>query len=86
MYGWGAMNPTAIKEAAKAEFPMDKFVSIWWTNDNDVAAAGEGGKGFKEVMFHRSGADYPAFADIKTKCHRRRQEPDAGRRVRPSSL
>jgi len=67
MYGWGAMNPTAIKEAAKAEFPMDKFVSIWWTNDNDVAAAGEGGKGFTEVMFHGSGTDYPAFADIKTK-------------------
>ena len=67
MYGWGAMNPTAIKEAAKAEFPMDKFVSIWWTNDNDVAAAGDGGKGFTEVMFHASGANFPAFADIKTK-------------------
>ena len=40
MYGWGAMNPTAIKEAVKAEFPMDKFVSIWWPNDPDAAAAG----------------------------------------------
>ena len=65
MYGWGAMNPTAIKEAVKAKFPMDKFISIWWTNDNDVAAAGEGGKGFLEVMLHGSGADYPAFAQIK---------------------
>jgi branched-chain amino acid transport system substrate-binding protein len=65
MYGWGAMNPTAIKEAVKAKFPMDKFISIWWTNDNDVAAAGEGGKGFLEVMLNGSGADYPAFAQIK---------------------
>jgi len=65
MWGWGAMNPTAIKEAVKAKFPMDKFISIWWTNDNDVAAAGEGGKGFLEIMLHGTGADYPAFAQIK---------------------
>src|SRR5215472_13436842 len=30
MWGWGAMNPTAVKEAARINFPMDKFVSIWW--------------------------------------------------------
>ena len=65
MYGWGAMNPTAIKEAVKAEFPMDKFVSIWWPNDADAASAGDGAKGFKELNWHGAGADYPAFADIK---------------------
>jgi branched-chain amino acid transport system substrate-binding protein len=65
MYGWGAMNPTAIKEAVKANFPMDKFVSIWWPNDADAASAGEAAKGFKELNWHGAGADYPAFADIK---------------------
>jgi branched-chain amino acid transport system substrate-binding protein len=65
MYGWGAMNPTAIKEAVKAEFPMDKFVSIWWPNDADVAAAGDGAKGFKELNWHGTGADFPALADIQ---------------------
>ena len=65
MYGWGAMNPTAIKEAVKADFPMDKFVSIWWPNDADAAAAGDGAKGFKELNWHGTGADYPALADIK---------------------
>jgi branched-chain amino acid transport system substrate-binding protein len=25
MWGWGAMNPTAIKEAAKIRYPMDKL-------------------------------------------------------------
>ena len=39
MYGWGAMNPTAIKEAVKNEFPMDRFISIWWPNDEDAASA-----------------------------------------------
>ena len=29
MWGWGAMNPTAIKEAAKIRYPMDKFIGVW---------------------------------------------------------
>ena len=65
LYGWGAMNPTAIKEAVKAEFPMDKFVSIWWPNDADAASAGDGAKGFKELNWHGTGANYPALADIQ---------------------
>ncbi len=65
MYGWGAMNSAAIKEAVKANFPMDKFVSIWWPGDADPAASGEAAKGFRELNWHGPGADYPAFADIK---------------------
>ena len=26
MWGWGAMNSTAIREAAKIRFPMDHFI------------------------------------------------------------
>ena len=59
------MNPTAIKEAVKAEFPMDKFISIWWPNDADVASAGDGAKGFKELNWHGTGANFPALADIQ---------------------
>ena len=40
MWGWGAMNPTAVKEAAKINFPMDKFVGIWWSGGEDDARAG----------------------------------------------
>ena len=65
LYGKGAMNPTAIKEAVKAEFPMDKFVSIWWPNDPDAASAGDGAKGFKELNWHSAGANFPALADIQ---------------------
>ena len=65
MYGWGAMNAAAVKEAVKANFPMDKFVSVWWPGDNDAASAGDGSKGFKELNWHGADADYPAFADIK---------------------
>ena len=76
-YGWGAMNPTAIKEAVKAEFPMDKFVSIWWPNDGDVASAGDGAKGFKELNWHGTGTNFPAFADIQ------KQVIDAGKSQTP---
>ena len=64
MFGWGAMNPTAIKEAAKVNFPMDKFISIWWPGDEDAKAAGDGAKGFKMLNWHSSSADYKALADI----------------------
>src|SRR5580700_8585139 len=65
MYGWGAMNATAVKEAVKSGYPMDKFVSVWWPGDADASASGEAAKGFKELNWHGPGADYPAFADIK---------------------
>ena len=79
MWGWGAMVPTAIKEAVKAEFPMDKFVAIWWTNDTDAAAAGVGAKGLKMVSSHGVGSNYPAFDDIK------KRVIDAGKSQTPAA-
>ncbi len=64
MYGWGAMNPTAVKEAVKINYPMDKFVSIWWPGENDVNGT-EGAKGFKMLNWHGIGTDYPALKDIQ---------------------
>src|SRR5260370_5013008 len=79
MWGWVAMIPAAVKEAVKAEFPMDKFVAIWWTTDTDAAAGGEGAKGFKMVSWHGVGANYPAFADIK------KRVIDAGKSQTPAA-
>ncbi len=58
---------------------MDKFIAIWWTNDTDAAAGGDGAKGFKMVSFHSVGANYPAFADIK------RLVIDAGKSQTPAA-
>jgi len=64
--GWGAMNPTAVKEAVKNNFPMDKFVNVWWAGGDDDARAGEAGaKGLKALTFNASGADFPVIADIR---------------------
>jgi branched-chain amino acid transport system substrate-binding protein len=65
MYGWGAMNGTAIKEAARVGYPMDKFVSIWWPSEDDARGAGAAAKGFKELNWHAVGTNFPAIQDIQ---------------------
>jgi branched-chain amino acid transport system substrate-binding protein len=65
MWGWGAMNPTAVKEAAKINFPMDHFVGIWWSGgEDDARPAGRDAKGYLTLNFNRVGADYPAVKDV----------------------
>ena len=42
LQGWGAMNPTALKEASKIGFPMNRLVGVWWAGgEDDVRPAGE---------------------------------------------
>jgi branched-chain amino acid transport system substrate-binding protein len=65
LYGWGALNPTAIKEAAKINYPMDKFVSIWWPSEDDARSAGAAAKGFKTLNWHAVGANFPVVQDVK---------------------
>ena len=65
MWGWGAMNPTAVKEAARINFPMDKFVGIWWSgSEDDARPAGPDAKGYLALNFNGVGATYPAIQDI----------------------
>ncbi len=66
MWGWGAMNPTAVKEASKIGYPMDHFIGVWFAGgDDDAKAGGAGAKGFLTLNFNGTGAGYPALADIK---------------------
>ena len=67
MWGWGAMNPTAVKEAIKIRFPMDKFIGVWWSGgEADAEAGGADAAGYKTLNFHGVGADFPALQDMKT--------------------
>jgi branched-chain amino acid transport system substrate-binding protein len=65
MWGWGALQPTAIKEAVKINYPMSKFISIWWPSEDDARGAGDGAKGFKELNWHATTANFPFFADLQ---------------------
>jgi branched-chain amino acid transport system substrate-binding protein len=65
MWGWGAMNATAIKEAAKIRFPMDRFIGNWWSSAHaDLVPVGETGKGYIGANFSGIGTDFPAIQDI----------------------
>ena len=64
LYGWGALNSTAIKEAVRVGYPMDKFISIWWPGEDDARGAGEGAKGFKTLNWHATGTNFPAIQDV----------------------
>ncbi len=66
MWGWGAMNPTAVKRAAETNFPLDKFIGIWWSgSEDDTRPAGASSKGYLSLNFSGIGTDYPMLQDIK---------------------
>lgn len=65
MWGWGAMNPTAVKEAAKIRFPMDRFIGNWWAGSHaDLNPVGEAGKGYLAANFSGVGQEFGAVQDV----------------------
>ncbi|MDE1974612.1 MAG: ABC transporter substrate-binding protein, partial [Hyphomicrobiales bacterium] len=65
LQGWGAMNPTAIKEAGKIGFPMNRLVGVWWSgNDDDPRPAGAAAKGYSSLDINAVGTNFPAIKDI----------------------
>jgi len=66
MWGWGAMNTAAIKEAAQIGYPMDHLISAWWGGgEDDVRPAGAGAKGYLSLNFAAARADFAAIQDIQ---------------------
>ncbi|MCB1929583.1 MAG: ABC transporter substrate-binding protein [Rhodocyclaceae bacterium] len=66
LWGWGVMNPTALKAAAKTGFPRTKMLGVWWSGaEEDTIPAGSAAKGFTAAGFNVAGADYPVIKDIK---------------------
>ncbi len=79
MWGWGAMNPAAIQEAANIRFPMERFIGIWWSaSENDVLPAGDGAHGYKALAFHAPGADFPIYDDLKANVYDKGLKAGAG--------
>ncbi|VAW01575.1 ABC-type branched-chain amino acid transport systems, periplasmic component [hydrothermal vent metagenome] len=65
MWGWGAMNSTAIKEAVKIRFPLDRFIGNWWSGAHaDLRTVGEVGKGYMAANFSGIGKDFGAVQDV----------------------
>src|SRR5215831_137491 len=65
LQGWGAMNPSALKEAIKIGFPMDRLVGVWWSGSaDDARPAGLEAKGYSALSITGVGPNYPALQDI----------------------
>ena len=66
MWGWGTMNGGALAEAIKVEFPMDRFIGIWWSgHDGDLSGLGEAAKGYRSLSWNVPAAASPAMLDIR---------------------
>ncbi|HTQ76668.1 MAG TPA: ABC transporter substrate-binding protein [Burkholderiales bacterium] len=66
LWGWGVMNPTALKTAAKVGFPRSKMLGVWWSGaEEDVIPAGSAAKGFVAAGFNVAGAKYPVIQAIE---------------------
>src|SRR5687768_1771811 len=63
--GWGVMNPTSLKAAAKIGFPRNKIVGVWWSGaEEDVIPAGEAAKGYIAAGFNLPGTNFPVMQEI----------------------
>ena len=68
--GWGVMNPTALKEAARVGYPAEKIVGVWWSGaEEDVIPAGKAAVGYVAAGFHPSGKDFPLIEEILDVVH-----------------
>jgi branched-chain amino acid transport system substrate-binding protein len=66
LWGWGVMNPTSIKSAAKIGFPREKIIGVWWAgSEEDVIPAGDAAKGYTAAVFNVAGANLPLVQEIK---------------------
>jgi branched-chain amino acid transport system substrate-binding protein len=66
LWGWGVMNPTAIKSAARIGYPRDKMIGVWWSGaEEDVIPAGSAAKGYISAGFNLPGSNFPVMRDIK---------------------
>ena len=66
LWGWGVMNPVALKTAARVGYPRSKMVGVWWSGaEEDVLPAGDAAKGYVAAGFNVSGADYPVVREIQ---------------------
>jgi branched-chain amino acid transport system substrate-binding protein len=80
--GWGVMNPTALKAAAKVGFARNKIVGVWWSGaEEDVIPAGDAAKGYIAAGFNLPGTNYPVMQEILKHVYKKGkgEMEDAGR-------
>jgi branched-chain amino acid transport system substrate-binding protein len=70
LWGYGVMNPVALKTAAKFGFPREKMLGVWWAaSEEDIIPAGDAAKGYVAAAFSAHGTNFPVMKDIVTKVY-----------------
>ena len=66
LWGWGVMTPTAIREAGKINFPLDRLIGNWWSAaEPDVIPVGAAAKGYVGATFRMPGTEFGVYKDLK---------------------
>ena len=69
LWGWGVMNPTALKAAARVGYPREKILGVWWAgSEEDVIPAGDAAKNYTTMTFNTPG-NYPVLDQIRQKVY-----------------
>ncbi len=72
LWGWGVMNPTALKEARATGFPASKIIGQWASGgDPDVKDVGDAAIGYSAVVLQPTGAapEAKVVKDILAQLH-----------------
>jgi len=75
LWGWGVMNPTALKEAQATGFSREKVIGHWPSGgEPDVADLGNAAKGYSAVVLQPAAAhDSQVVEEILSKVHAKGQ-------------
>jgi branched-chain amino acid transport system substrate-binding protein len=66
LWGWGVMNPTALRNAARVGYPRGRMLGVWWSGaEEDVIPAGDAAKDFVAAGFNVAGTSYPVIEAIQ---------------------
>ncbi len=69
LWGWGVMNPTALKTAQRNGYPREKILGVWWSgSEEDVLPAGDAAKGYSSMTFNTPG-NYPLLDELRKKVY-----------------
>ena len=70
LWGWGVMNPTSLKAAARVGYSREKMLGVWWAgSEEDVIPAGDASKGYTTMTFNTPG-NYPLLDQIRQKVYK----------------
>jgi len=63
--GWGVMNQTALKEAARVKIPADRIIGVWSAgSEEDTRPAGKAAEGFYAAGFPLAGKRFDVIQQM----------------------